>query len=1058
MKKFTLLLLIAFLSCFTSAYAGLVTIESNFKDKNLTVGENELGWTASIVANSFESANLSRGVQFGSAKGVFTLKSNEEISKFKSITLVMSTNGSGNTMSISVVSNGTPTTILDVTTIKKANNQELTYNYTGAEPLSGIINICINDASSSVYFKKISVTYEAEDTELTAPVISGVENGKVYINEASVYISKPDQATSISYTVKKDGVAVDEATAEDAISKTYTEPGTYTVSASATDGTNTLTAEDVTFTIKSNKVTSIAEFLAIAPNYTDIDFEFDCNLIVTYVNGKYLYVRDAAGAPLLIFMSQTADKQFTEGVPVNGDYLRPGVTGKYKLYNTIHELIPTTLWNYAIAGNDETKAAAEPKVITVGAAADNMSQYVKIKNVKFNTTTEIACGEETLAVTGSAPEDLTAQYTVVGVITYSSSKVKLNVVSYEEEKVLGTPEIEVTGETNATGSYLDKATLKFVYPANATSMEYVVKKGDTVLKQAEGLTEDATLDITTYGDISIEVTAYMDDKDLKIANKTIKIIPLAPTVSLAAGTYYKTQELTITAPEGATLDGALGDETISGTTFSTTLELVAGETKKYELLVSAVKDDVSSDIVSAVYTMDGQVVAATVTGVIVTENQDENKYIAPSSNMKEGTNYTLIDDLGTEFSVSAVKNTASNLPFRSSLTISTPYLMRVYTGNVVTISSENDIKAVEFSINKTELKIDGETVTNSSKKISKEYETGTKSLTFEAVSVNTDIYSISITYAGKVHYDKVGDGAALIGMEKGKFYKVNVNLQGVKANDGVLYARTSELSAKPSEPNKDYFDKSYEDYDLSKYAQRDWVAINGLTSDYEGKEVATGFIASYDGETLTPVATPAIGDAADVTNINTFSVANVFYGNYENTDKLGMANDYRPFFVKAKLNEVAYYVGTVTKDSASEGNKFRLNGSGKCGVFEGKGVLLEAADGITLSESNGEYKQLLGVLVAETVDGLANGDVKIVALSAPTNPTGVAALKADGKATVYGTEGAVVVNGADGKVMIFDAMGRMVKSVNAEGAATVAMPAGYYIVRTAGTAAKVMVK
>ena len=50
------------------------------------------------------------------------------------------------------------------------------------------------------------------------------------------------------------------------------------------------------------------------------------------------------------------------------------------------------------------------------------------------------------------------------------------------------------------------------------------------------------------------------------------------------------------------------------------------------------------------------------------------------------------------------------------------------------------------------------------------------------------------------------------------------------------------------------------------------------------------------------------------------------------------------------------------------------------------------------------------------------------------------------------------VNGADGKVMIFDAMGRMVKSVNAEGAATVAMPAGYYIVRTAGTAAKVMVK
>ena len=251
MKKILSLLLIAFLSCFTSAYAGLVTIESNFTDKDLTVGKGELGWTASIAAASFETASPSRGVQFGAAKGVFTLKSNVEISRFKSITLVMSTNGTGNTVSISVAS----TNVLDVTTLTKANNQELTYNYTGAEPLSGIINICINNKAKSVYFKKISVTYEAEDTELTAPVISGVENGKEYINKATVNISMPDKATSISYTVKKDGVVEDEATAKDAISKTYTKPGTYTVSASATAGTNTLKADDVTFNIKSNKVT-----------------------------------------------------------------------------------------------------------------------------------------------------------------------------------------------------------------------------------------------------------------------------------------------------------------------------------------------------------------------------------------------------------------------------------------------------------------------------------------------------------------------------------------------------------------------------------------------------------------------------------------------------------------------------------------------------------------------------------------------------------------------------------------------------------------------------------
>ena len=307
---------------------------------------------------------------------------------------------------------------------------------------------------------------------------------------------------------------------------------------------------------------------------------------------------------------------------------------------------------------------------------------------------------------------------------------------------------------------------------------------------------------------------------------------------------------------------------------------------------------------------------------------------------------------------------------------------------------------------------------------------------------------VSLEY--KLRYNTVSDNAGLLSMEPDKFYQVYVNLQGVKVNGGVLYARTSETSAAPSKPNKDFFDKTYEDYDLTKFVQRDWVAIEGLGSEYEGFEVGT-FIAAYDGMKLTPeVSTPAPGSQVDITNINTFGVANVFYGNYENTKTLGMANDYQPFFVKAKVNEVANFVGTVT---VTDG-KIELWGSGVCGKLNDSGLEIDS-NGKEITASEGVYQQIEGVLVA---DAEANGGVKIVALSAPTTPTGVAALKADGKATVYGTEGAVVVNGADGKVMIFDAMGRMVKSVNAEGAATVAMPAGYYIVRTAGTAAKVMVK
>ena len=307
---------------------------------------------------------------------------------------------------------------------------------------------------------------------------------------------------------------------------------------------------------------------------------------------------------------------------------------------------------------------------------------------------------------------------------------------------------------------------------------------------------------------------------------------------------------------------------------------------------------------------------------------------------------------------------------------------------------------------------------------------------------------VSLKYT--LRYNTVSTNAGLLSMEPDKFYQVNVNLQGVKVNGGVLYARSSETSAAPSKPNKDFFDKTYEDYDLTKFVQRDWVAIEGLGSEYEGFEVGT-FIAAYDGMKLTPeVSTPAPGSQVDITNINTFGVANVFYGNYENTKTLGMANDYQPFFVKAKVNEVANFVGTVT---VTEG-KIELWGSGVCGKLNEKGLEIDS-NGKEINASEGVYQQIEGVLVA---DAEANGGVKLVALSEPITPTGVAALKADGKATIYGTEGAVVVNGADGKVMIFDAMGRMVKSVSAEGDATVTMPAGYYIVRTAGTAKAVIVK
>ena len=282
------------------------------------------------------------------------------------------------------------------------------------------------------------------------------------------------------------------------------------------------------------------------------------------------------------------------------------------------------------------------------------------------------------------------------------------------------------------------------------------------------------------------------------------------------------------------------------------------------------------------------------------------------------------------------------------------------------------------------------------------------------------------------------DQAGLLSMSAGKYYKVNVNLQGVKAHDGVLYACTTEQTVNPSDPRKTGFDY-YEDKDLSKFDQRDWVAIAGLGSDYVGMNIGTGFTALYDGSKLVPVEAPEVGSDAAKFTLNTFVVPNVFYGNYANM----VGWHYYPFFVAAKVNEVATYSGKATDAST-------IVGSGKAGTYNGAGLKVEGA---TLT--TGKYVKFEGVLLA---DAKANGGVKVVCMGAVDDTETGVETATEASAVVYGANGAVVVKGATGLVEVFDATGRMVKAENVEGEAAIEVAAGYYIVRTAGTTATVIVK
>ena len=280
-------------------------------------------------------------------------------------------------------------------------------------------------------------------------------------------------------------------------------------------------------------------------------------------------------------------------------------------------------------------------------------------------------------------------------------------------------------------------------------------------------------------------------------------------------------------------------------------------------------------------------------------------------------------------------------------------------------------------------------------------------------------------------------------------YAINFGLEGVKALDGVLYARTTEPTENPSSPAEGHtgFD-SYEDGNhLSNFVQRDWLAIGGIgSSNYENVLLPTGFSTYYDGATLTSLDTPEPGSSVSVA-LNVYVAANVFYGQYSNMGENFMENNYKPFFVKPKLNEVATFVGSVNED-------LELLGSGVCGKLNGHGVKVE---GIELTPTS-NYIQFDGVLVE---DATATGGVKIIGFGEVSTPTAVEAVKAADDVKVYAANGAVsIVPQADCRVEIYDTAGRLAATANAVagGRTSVPLARGFYIVRAAGTSRAVVVQ
>lgn len=307
MKKIYFLFLFALIASIGNLYAAEKTVTSTFKDKTLTVGVGEPGWVASITANSFESNNNNRGVQFGAAKGAFTLKTSESFSQVKKVSVILSTNEKVNTVSLKVGG----TSVDGMKTLSKSNNYAV--NWSVVSPQDGIIEFSFNDKKGSIYIKSISITYEFAETQCATPTFN-LKADETYTDAQDLVITSTTEGAQIEYTITGDKLTTP-------ITGTEASPATihltandiYLVSAKATKaGLEASVQADLMFTIakKMNKPTfnltegavyGEAKVLEITSDKVGAQIEY------TVIGGGNISITKTEASPVKVTLNQNGD-------------------------------------------------------------------------------------------------------------------------------------------------------------------------------------------------------------------------------------------------------------------------------------------------------------------------------------------------------------------------------------------------------------------------------------------------------------------------------------------------------------------------------------------------------------------------------------------------------------------------------------------------------------------------------------------------------------------------------------------------------------------------------
>ena len=305
MKKFYFLFLFALIASIGNLYAAEKTVTTTFTDKDLAVGVGEPEWKSSIAATAFETSGSKRGVQFGAAKGIFNLKTKVSFSKVKNVSVLLSSNGNGNTVSLKV---GVASVGKKVSIVKKNN---YSVEWTAESPQDGIVELSFNDAAKSIYIKSISITYEeAAETKCATPTFN-LTTDATYTDVQDLVITSATEGAQIEYAITGDKLTA-PITGKQASPATIhlTANDLYMVTATATkEGLDASESAGLMFTIakKMNKPTfnltegavyGEAKVLEITSDKVGAQIEY------TVVGGGNISITKTEASPVSVTLDQ----------------------------------------------------------------------------------------------------------------------------------------------------------------------------------------------------------------------------------------------------------------------------------------------------------------------------------------------------------------------------------------------------------------------------------------------------------------------------------------------------------------------------------------------------------------------------------------------------------------------------------------------------------------------------------------------------------------------------------------------------------------------------------